>query len=272
MAVGRGHAAQGADLRPGAGSCGAIRTSCPAGWRSGWSSRWRSPSSPSLLILDEPTTALDATVEAEVLDLVAGAAPGVRHLGAVHQPQPGRDRQDVRPGRGAVRGRAGRGGPAREVFDDPRHPYTVGLLRCIPRRGQRKDADRLDTIPGFLPTPGDRMTGCVFAPRCALAVDECRTEPSRRSSRLAICIGRRGASSTSRPRTCRGATAGFGRPARAAAGPARSWWSSRGCPRRSAAGPGAGRGGPVDPARARRSGWWASRAAARPRWPGCCSG
>ena len=50
-------------------------------------------------------------------------------------------------------------GPARQVFDDPRHPYTVGLLRCIPRRGQRKDRDRLDTIPGFLPAPGHALTG-----------------------------------------------------------------------------------------------------------------
>jgi peptide/nickel transport system ATP-binding protein len=66
-------------------------------------------------------------------------------------------------------------GPAREVFDNPRHPYTVGLLRCIPRRGQRKDTDRLDTIPGFLPTPGHSLTGCIFAPRCALVQDKCRT-------------------------------------------------------------------------------------------------
>ena len=66
---------------------------------------------PSLLILDEPTTALDATVEAEVLDLVAGLRDRVRDVGAVHQPQPGRDREDVRPGRRAVRRRAGRAGP-----------------------------------------------------------------------------------------------------------------------------------------------------------------
>ena len=60
-------------------------------------------------------------------------------------------------------------GTAREVFDDPRHPYTVGLLRCIPRRGQRKDHGRLDTIPGFLPPPGADLPGCVFADRCAIA-------------------------------------------------------------------------------------------------------
>ena len=47
-------------------------------------------------------------------------------------------------------------GPAQQVFEEPRHPYTVGLLRCIPRRGHRKDHGRLDTIPGFLPAPGQR--------------------------------------------------------------------------------------------------------------------
>jgi peptide/nickel transport system ATP-binding protein len=67
-------------------------------------------------------------------------------------------------------------GPAREVFDNPRHPYTVGLLRCIPRGGQRKDTGRLDTIPGFLPSPGHTTVGCIFAPRCGLADDRCRSE------------------------------------------------------------------------------------------------
>jgi peptide/nickel transport system ATP-binding protein len=65
-------------------------------------------------------------------------------------------------------------GTTREVFENPRHPYTVGLLRCLPRRGRRKDHGRLDTIPGFLPAPGARIEGCVFAERCALADDHCR--------------------------------------------------------------------------------------------------
>jgi peptide/nickel transport system ATP-binding protein len=67
-------------------------------------------------------------------------------------------------------------GPAQEIFDQPRHPYTVGLLRCIPRRGQRRDHGRLDTIPGFLPAPGSVSAGCVFEPRCALADQRCRDE------------------------------------------------------------------------------------------------
>jgi peptide/nickel transport system ATP-binding protein len=133
--------------------------------------------SPSLLILDEPTTALDATVEAEVLDLVAGLRQEfdtsvlfISHNLAVIAKMC--DRVGV-----LYAGELVEEGPARQVFDDPRHPYTVGLLRCIPRRGQRKDRDRLDTIPGFLPGPGHNLAGCIFAPRCALAQDRCRTEP-----------------------------------------------------------------------------------------------
>jgi peptide/nickel transport system ATP-binding protein len=131
--------------------------------------------SPSLLILDEPTTALDATVEAEVLDLVATLRSEfatsvlfISHNLAVIAKMC--DRVGV-----LYAGELVEQGPAGAVFADPRHPYTVGLLRCIPRRGQRKDADRLDTIPGFLPTPGSGLTGCIFAPRCALAQDRCRT-------------------------------------------------------------------------------------------------
>lgn len=132
-------------------------------------------SSPSLLILDEPTTALDATVEAEVLDLVAALRQEfgttvlfISHNLAVIAKMC--DRVGV-----LYAGELVEEGPARQVFGDPRHPYTVGLLRCIPRRGQRKDRHRLDTIPGFLPAPGHTMTGCVFAPRCALAQDRCRS-------------------------------------------------------------------------------------------------
>jgi peptide/nickel transport system ATP-binding protein len=132
-------------------------------------------SSPSLLILDEPTTALDATVEAEVLDLIAALRSEfdtsvlfISHNLAVVAKMC--DRVGV-----LYAGELVEEGPAQAVFDSPRHPYTVGLLRCIPRGGQRKDQGRLDTIPGYLPTPGHSPTGCIFAPRCALATDECRS-------------------------------------------------------------------------------------------------
>ena len=109
---------------------------------------------PALLILDEPTTALDATVEAEVLDLIASLRQEFstsvlfisHNLGVIAKMC---DRVGV-----LYAGEIVEEGPAQEVFEQPRHPYTVGLLRCIPRRGLRKDHGRLDTIPGFLPAPG----------------------------------------------------------------------------------------------------------------------
>jgi peptide/nickel transport system ATP-binding protein len=132
---------------------------------------------PQLLILDEPTTALDATVEAEVLDLIAAlrreygtALLYISHnLGVVA-------RMCERVGV-LYAGRLVEVGETETVFSDPRHPYTVGLLRCVPRWGSRKDQGVLDTIPGLPPPVGARMRGCVYAERCGLAVDHCRQEP-----------------------------------------------------------------------------------------------
>ncbi len=131
---------------------------------------------PDLLILDEPTTGLDATVEAEVLDLVAQlqaeletAVLFISHNLAVISKMC--DRVGV-----LYAGRIVEEGPVEVVLQDPRHPYTVGLLRCIPRGGVRKDQGRLDTIPGFLPSLGAEIPGCVYADRCALADDRCREE------------------------------------------------------------------------------------------------
>jgi peptide/nickel transport system ATP-binding protein len=131
---------------------------------------------PALLILDEPTTALDATVEAEILELVSAlreefhtAVLFISHNLAVIAKMC--DRVGV-----MYAGELVEQGPAREVFEQPRHPYTVGLLRCIPRRGQRKDHGRLDTIPGFLPAPGAVPAGCIFTKRCAIAQERCEQE------------------------------------------------------------------------------------------------
>jgi peptide/nickel transport system ATP-binding protein len=129
---------------------------------------------PRLLILDEPTTGLDATVEAEVLDLIARLRSEIstsvlfisHNLAVIARMC---DRVGV-----LYAGTLVEEGATRDVFNDPRHPYTVGLLRCLPRRGRRKDHGRLDTIPGFLPAPGSRLVGCVFADRCTLADDLCR--------------------------------------------------------------------------------------------------
>jgi peptide/nickel transport system ATP-binding protein len=131
---------------------------------------------PALLILDEPTTWLDATVEAEVLDLVSRLQAELHtsvlfishNLGVI-------SKMCSRVGV-LYAGRLVEEGPVETVLRDPRHPYTVGLLRCIPRGGVRKDHGRLDTIPGFLPALGAELPGCVFADRCALADERCHAE------------------------------------------------------------------------------------------------
>ncbi|RWH64426.1 MAG: ABC transporter ATP-binding protein [Mesorhizobium sp.] len=132
---------------------------------------------PSMLILDEPTTGLDATVEAEVLDLIAqlrrelsASILFISHNLAVVSNMC--DRVGV-----LYAGMLVEEGSTKDVFNDPRHPYTVALLRCLPRGGQRKDQGRLDTIPGFLPGIGATIVGCAFADRCALATERCRTPP-----------------------------------------------------------------------------------------------
>jgi peptide/nickel transport system ATP-binding protein len=131
---------------------------------------------PALLILDEPTTGLDATVEAEVLDLIARlraqlktAVLFISHSLAVI----GRmcDRIGV-----LYAGELIEEGATDEILRDPRHPYTVALLRCVPGYGRRKDQGRLETIPGFLPTPGTSEGRCVFVDRCGNAADRCRAE------------------------------------------------------------------------------------------------
>ena len=132
-------------------------------------------SNPRLLVLDEPTTGLDATVEAEVLDLVRAlrAETGTAVLFISHNLGVIRtmcDRVGV-----LYAGALVEEGPTEEVLHKPNHPYTVGLLRCIPRGGLHKRKDRLDTIPGTPPPLGATLPGCVFVDRCAIAQDTCRT-------------------------------------------------------------------------------------------------
>jgi peptide/nickel transport system ATP-binding protein len=133
-------------------------------------------SNPSLLILDEPTTGLDATVEAEVLDLVAGlrreyhtSVLFISHnIGVIARMC---DRIGV-----LYAGRLVEEGATEPLLRDPRHPYTVGLLRSVPKWGDAKQRGPLDTIPGFPPRVGAAIPGCVFADRCGLVEERCRQE------------------------------------------------------------------------------------------------
>jgi peptide/nickel transport system ATP-binding protein len=137
---------------------------------------------PRLLILDEPTTGLDATVEADILDLVADMRRrlGMAVLFISHNLAVVRQLcDDVHV---LYAGAAVESGPTADVFRSPKHPYSLSLVRCLPRLDQHKSTHRLASIPGFLPAPGAVLPGCVFAPRCPLADDRCRSEaPAPRS-------------------------------------------------------------------------------------------
>ncbi|MDA8051372.1 MAG: ABC transporter ATP-binding protein [Rhodospirillales bacterium] len=132
---------------------------------------------PLLLVLDEPTTGLDATVEAELIDLIAALRGelGTAHVLISHNL--GVVARLCRRVGVLYAGRLVEEGPAAALLADPRHPYTLGLLQSLPSPGRRKDQGRLATIPGFPPPPGRPTEGCVFAARCVLADQRCRTEP-----------------------------------------------------------------------------------------------
>jgi peptide/nickel transport system ATP-binding protein len=131
---------------------------------------------PELLILVEPTTGLDATVEAEVLDLIAALREEFRtavlfishNLDVVA-------RMCERVGV-LYAGRLVEEGSTDVVFANPRHPYTASLLGCLPQLGARKDQGPLTSIPGALPELGSEPAGCVFADRGPIAEPRCRQE------------------------------------------------------------------------------------------------
>lgn len=129
---------------------------------------------PQLLIMDEPTTALDVTTEAVILDLVrdllreydAAVLYITHNLGVVA-------RLCQRVGV-MYAGEIMEEGSVAEVFDHKLHPYTLGLLGCVPRVDMSKRDIDLHTIPGYIPRPDALPEGCIFAPRCRLAEDACR--------------------------------------------------------------------------------------------------
>jgi oligopeptide transport system ATP-binding protein len=127
---------------------------------------------PKLLIADEPTTALDVTIQAQILELMMSLSQEfgtalliiTHNLGVVARFA---DRVNVMYS-GGIREM----GPADNIFDRPRHPYTVGLLNAIPRFDQG-DRTRLQAIEGEIPDPGSRPSGCSFNPRCPWVTEKC---------------------------------------------------------------------------------------------------
>jgi peptide/nickel transport system ATP-binding protein len=147
---------------------------------------------PQLLIADEPTTALDVMVQAQVLDLLTGL---VRDLGLglvvishdLSVLGTTCDRLAV-----MYAGRIVEEGPARQVLDSPNHPYTRALAAAFPTIGDQASRFAPAGLPGDPPFPGDLPTGCAFHPRCPSAIDRCasadvRLEPVG-DGRSAACI------------------------------------------------------------------------------------
>jgi peptide/nickel transport system ATP-binding protein len=136
---------------------------------------------PQVLIADEPTTALDVTIQAQILDLMlelkektGTAIVLITHdLGVVAETT---QRVVV-----MYAGRKVEEAPVEVLFDEPLHPYTRGLMRAIPRLDIEADAagtrPRLQEIPGLVPVLTRPIVGCAFAPRCGFATDRCRAEP-----------------------------------------------------------------------------------------------
>ena len=129
---------------------------------------------PRLLIADEPTTALDVTIQAQILDLLRdlqketgmGLILITHDMGVVAETAErvcvqyaGQKVEDQRVG---------------DLFQNPHHPYTAALLAALPERTAGR---RLPTIPGVVPGQFDRPMGCLFSPRCSFADDQCRSQP-----------------------------------------------------------------------------------------------
>ena len=127
---------------------------------------------PQILIADEPTTALDVTIQAQILDLIRDLNKSMNtsvlfithDLGVISELC---DTVIV-----MYTGHIVEQAPVRDLFKDPKHPYTIGLLSAIPRI--TKDRPPLSTIEGMVPNPTERIEGCSFWPRCPHATEKCR--------------------------------------------------------------------------------------------------
>jgi oligopeptide/dipeptide ABC transporter ATP-binding protein len=143
---------------------------------------------PKLLIADEPTTALDVTIQAQIMELLQALQRdlGLSILLITHDL--GIVAEICRTMVVMYAGRIVESGPSAEIFASPRHPYTAGLINSSPRRAIK--GKRLPTISGLVPPPGQRGIGCNFADRCPRVLERCRVEApplAPISGRLAAC-------------------------------------------------------------------------------------
>ncbi|EHK64200.1 ABC transporter ATP-binding protein [Achromobacter arsenitoxydans] len=130
---------------------------------------------PELLIADEPSTALDVTIQAQILRLLADlqAELGIAMVLITHDL--GVVARIARQVAVMYAGQIVEEGPVADIFSAPRHPYTQGLLGCIPVPGRSAPGEALGTIPGVVPSLVGELRGCAFADRCAYAQAQCLT-------------------------------------------------------------------------------------------------
>jgi oligopeptide/dipeptide ABC transporter ATP-binding protein len=133
-------------------------------------------SNPDLLISDEATTALDVTIQAQILDLMRGLQKklGMAIFIITHNLAVVAEMADTI--NIAYAGKIVESASAREIFKSPRHPYTYGLLQSIPKFTEKKTNEPLPAIEGMVPSPYHMPKGCRFNPRCPFATEKCREE------------------------------------------------------------------------------------------------
>jgi oligopeptide/dipeptide ABC transporter ATP-binding protein len=130
--------------------------------------------SPTLLIADEPTTALDVTIQAQILELLDNLREQYHLSVILISHDLGVIAEVANTVAVMYAGKIVEIGPAMEIFHNAKHPYTQGLLRSIPKLGaSRQRKDRLEAIEGVVPSLLHLPPGCLFAPRCSRCTDEC---------------------------------------------------------------------------------------------------
>lgn len=129
---------------------------------------------PRLLIADEPTTALDVTIQAQILELLLQLQQETGMALVLITHDMGVVAETARRVSVQYAGQKVEEQTVEDLFADPHHPYTAALLAALPERATER---RLPSIPGVVPGPFDRPEGCLFSPRCSLATDHCRTTP-----------------------------------------------------------------------------------------------
>ena len=151
---------------------------------------------PKLILCDEPTTALDVTIQDQILKLLAAAARASSASHRLRLARPRRDRADLPAGRRDVRGPGRRDGPVETVFREPRHPYTLGLLRSVPDFDDVRES--LSSIPGRAAGSRRRRRGLPLPPALPVRAARLRSRARSRCARSAAAARPRASTTSSR--------------------------------------------------------------------------